>query len=1415
MYKRDIVLKIICFFIFTGLLLFSSSARSQSYLVHTYTENDGLLSSTVYDIAQDTSGVMWFATRRGISGYDGLRWTSYTESDGLSTDSYAFVEADEEGVVWVLSHPPLLSVSSFDGTTWIPHPEPADLTPAFNYTAFEILSDRHQKSIIVGTSSQGVYLYRNDAWKHITLDDGLLSNRVNGIVSFGGNFYVATDNGLSLIRGTGVDNRLNERLPLPSSRIVGIAIEKDIKYAYGHEPIWLLGEDWIGTIEDGKYTLLSQAVETVTDDTYHYIIMRPDSHGGLYYGNPYDLFYLDRSSGSCEHLGQENGLITEGVLSLLIDREENVWVTNIRGVSKIASRRFANYQKVHGLLDNEVTAILEYEPGKLLFGHNNGLTFFDGSNFTTLPFSAEYASHAETRVLDIRSDSEKNMWVAASPLGLARIDQNGITKWYRRNEGLAGSVTSVFVEKSGKVWAALSEGLYALHDDTFARVTTGDLPQAYMRRIFQGPQGSLYFATIYQGVYEYRNEKWYQYVNPAEEAANSVYAVVMDSRGEIWVGTLAGLYRLQNASLVKFETDGFEISRPVYLIIEDNKERLWFGTDNGVIRWDGEHVREYTTYQGFVGRETNRAAGIVDSRGNIWIGTDMGVSCYQEQFDSDYESIPPPQIELLHIEASGVNLFHNTSHELNYDRNNLIFHFRCVSFINEEFILYRCKLDGFETEWTPEYQSADRQIRYTNLKPGHYRFHIQAKNALGVWSPIRSSGVIVIQRPFWMQWWFYILPFMCIGLVFGIVALHISRKRYTSRLEGEIRERTNQLRESEEKYRHLISNATDAIATVDYDGRFLIVNEAAARIMGGEPADFFNKTIWDVFPKEFIDERMKKVRDVFQSGQGYESEMWIPVNGEKQWFRLSMQPIRDQSGKITSVLSISADITERKQAEQALQNSEEMYRTLVETSPDAVTVTDLKGNITYASKQTCELHGYAGGAELIGKNALELVAPEDRQKAIRNTQKTIKEGAVRNIEYTLMKKNGSRFIGELNASLLKDASGEPKAFIATVRDVTEREQLRTQLLQTEKMSALGQLISGVAHELNNPLTGVLGYSQLLLMSPHLSEEAKQSIGKINQEAERARKIIQNLLAFARQQKPEKRRVQINEVINRVLDLRAYEMRVSNIEVVKKFDRKCSSLFIDEHQLQQVFMNIIINAEQAMLEAHGRGRLEVTTSCDPERDVLQISFKDDGPGIADENLSRIFNPFFTTKPVGQGTGLGLSISYGIVEEHGGRITAVSREGQGATFTIELPVGAVVASELAVTPEQPETNFEIDRKRILVVDDEVSIVDLIREALEREGYDVEIAFDGKTALQKIDEDRFDVIICDVKMPHKSGVDIYKYCEENKPAFARHFLFLTGDVVAPESLRFIEENRLPYLSKPFDLRDLVSSVDGFLHT
>ncbi|HZS46582.1 MAG TPA: ATP-binding protein [Blastocatellia bacterium] len=256
--------------------------------------------------------------------------------------------------------------------------------------------------------------------------------------------------------------------------------------------------------------------------------------------------------------------------------------------------------------------------------------------------------------------------------------------------------------------------------------------------------------------------------------------------------------------------------------------------------------------------------------------------------------------------------------------------------------------------------------------------------------------------------------------------------------------------------------------------------------------------------------------------------------------------------------------------------------------------------------------------------------------------------------------------------------------IAVMRDITEEKMLRVQLLQSEKMSAVGQLVSGVAHELNNPLNSVIGYTQLCLENPQFHPDLAPFLECVVSEGLRARKIVQNLLTVSRQHKPEKKLVDLNDVIQLTIDLRAYEMRVSDIEILQEFESNLPLTMCDPHQLQQVFLNIIINAEQAMLAAHGTGRLVVRTLSTPEGKI-QLQFIDNGPGIPADKLSRIFDPFFTTKDVGEGTGLGLSISYGIIKEHGGQIWAQSQQGGGATFIVELPViSASVVNKLDPKP-----------------------------------------------------------------------------------------------------------------------------------
>jgi two-component system NtrC family sensor kinase len=366
--------------------------------------------------------------------------------------------------------------------------------------------------------------------------------------------------------------------------------------------------------------------------------------------------------------------------------------------------------------------------------------------------------------------------------------------------------------------------------------------------------------------------------------------------------------------------------------------------------------------------------------------------------------------------------------------------------------------------------------------------------------------------------------------------------------------------------------------------------------------------------------------------------------------------------------------------------------------------------------------------------------------------------------------------------------------------------VQERLLQSEKMSSVGQLVSGVAHELNNPLTGIMGFAQLLLLR-ELDETARKQVETIYAEAERASKIVSNLLTFARRRRAQKEPANLNTLIERVLELRNYDLRVRNIDVDLALDPALPDTMVDANQIQQVFLNIVINAEQAMKEEDGAGTLRIASKTDGR--TVTVSFEDSGPGMSAETLRRIFDPFFTTKDAGEGTGLGLTISYGIVEEHGGRIWAESEHGRGTRFIIELPVIAGIASAPRESDDGRASSAPVQRKRILVVDDEDSIQQLLTGVLEMDGHDVTIARNGREALDRIGREPFDLIISDIKMPVMGGAELHKKLQESGNPLARRLIFITGDTVAPETRRFLQSVENAVLSKPFRLRDVRETV------
>ncbi len=464
-----------------------------------------------------------------------------------------------------------------------------------------------------------------------------------------------------------------------------------------------------------------------------------------------------------------------------------------------------------------------------------------------------------------------------------------------------------------------------------------------------------------------------------------------------------------------------------------------------------------------------------------------------------------------------------------------------------------------------------------------------------------------------------------------------------------------------------INNAPDMVSYIARDGRVLFVNDSACRALGYSRKEMLVMKAWDIdltasrenWPRAWEEIREKGSLTI-ESRQRTKDGRVLPTE--------SIVIFLEFRG-MQYVCGFSRDISERKRMEAALRQSERDYRNLFENANDAILIFETESEVILeANKKACETYGFERD-EFIGMS-LKLIT-KDVKRGEQQIHELLETGYTKNFETIHFRKDGTP-VNILGGGSLIEYRGRP-AVMAVARDITDVKKLQQQLIQADKLAALGQMIAGVAHELNNPLTSVIGFTQLILMDLSLDEQIRENLEIVRREAERTRKIVQNLLSFSRQHKPSRTEVDVNDLLNNTLDMRAYEMSVNNISVHRNYGL-LPRVMADEHQMQQVFLNIIINAEHAMHSHHLGGTLTLTTGLEKSAtgNIIKIIIEDDGPGITADNLDRLFDPFFTTKPVGKGTGLGLSISYGIIKEHGGSIRAESKPGQGARFIIELPL-----------------------------------------------------------------------------------------------------------------------------------------------
>jgi PAS domain S-box-containing protein len=481
--------------------------------------------------------------------------------------------------------------------------------------------------------------------------------------------------------------------------------------------------------------------------------------------------------------------------------------------------------------------------------------------------------------------------------------------------------------------------------------------------------------------------------------------------------------------------------------------------------------------------------------------------------------------------------------------------------------------------------------------------------------------------------------------------------------------------EAERRYRDLFDSIQEGAFFCDPDGHMVDANHALVQMLGcASLEDLLTKNLFeDLLPPSSRGRLLEELAgaDILRNR---ETEL-RRQNGRPIEALLHVSAVRDPSGTLVQYRGLILDITDQKNSRAALRRERDFNWSILNHTQNIILVLDASGRIAYVNHRAAEI-GYSVEA-LQGLPLARLIHTSHRPIFLEALRTVLESGAVQRLELPFLRREGSMTRFVVHLSSMREKSGDSSSAVVVMTDVTEASLLQAKLAHAEKMAALGQLVSGVAHEVNNPLSGIVGFTDLLLENPELPDFARENLGIILQEAERTRLIVQNMLRFAREMPPQRELVQVNAVLRQTLKLRSYGMSNRNVEILERLAQNLPVVVADPHQLEQVFLNILNNAFDAIEQSGRPGRMEVETRARGEN--VEVHFRDNGPGIS--NADRIFEPFFTTKPVGKGTGLGLSICYGIIQAHDGEILCHNNpNSEGCTFLIRLPVAAISSQGL---------------------------------------------------------------------------------------------------------------------------------------
>jgi len=1204
-------------------------------------------------------------------------------------------------------------------------------------------------------------------------------------------------------------------------------------------------------------------------------ILAGDREHNVWVGTLRGLYRMNQARSSLEPVARD--AIHSEVFAILEDRQGSLWVGASSGMFRLTGGRVASFNSLDGLTDSRVLSLFEDGEGSLWVGTAGGLDRFRDTKVTAFTSKEGLPSDEIRSVIETRDGS---LYVFCNGAALGRI-KNGVATAIPKQKGLPDFYGhAMFESRDGSLWIGLVGGLTRYKDGKFTVYSSDERLSKYFISAISEDEESLIVTTAQTLALRFKNGKVYPFTihgqsTPLSNPGNYTFMIDREPHGTLWFGTVQGLFKFARGEPPEQARQN-QIDFPVTSIFDDQRGSLWLGGRTpGLIRFrvrDGR-VTRYTKQSGLFDDYPSRV--LADDDGNLWVSTPNGIyMASRKELDayadgiatavrptvygtadgmktseaSDPASQPGawraqdgklwfatkkgvvvidpkhlphnnlvPPVVIEEVVADGET--HSARQELQVapGKNRIEFHYTSLSLLIPARVQFKYKLEGYDANWVDA--GSRRVAYYTNLPPGRYRFQVTGSNDDGVWNNAGASIAIYLKPHIYQTAWFY--SFCALAVILCIIAgqrfyTHQLRMR-AEELARVVNERTKDLKDQRAFLRQVIDILPNLVFVKDREGRFTLVNRAIADVFNLPGEGLLGKTDAEVTPHH--DESSAFRRDDLQVLNSMKElviteEKITDTRGQVHWMQTVKRPIADANGSVNHVLGVATDITQRRQVEEQLR----LQAAALESAGNAIVITDRQGITLWVNAAFTKLTGYSA-AEAIGQNPRILQSGQHPRSFYEDMWSKLLAGQIWRGGVVNRKKDGQLYSEEMTITPVRDAQGDIAHFIAIKQDVTEQKELERQLYQAQKMEAVGQLAGGVAHDFNNLMGVILGYSEILEEEFAPADPNRKKVEQMHRAAVRAALLTRQLLAFSRQQVLQPVVMDLNATVVDV-DKMLSRLISEDIKLVTILQPHLGKVKADRTQIEQIIMNLAVNARDAMPQG---GTLTIETS-DVDLDenyarqhavgkpgsYVRLTVSDTGIGIDKEIQAHIFEPFFTTKGVGKGTGLGLSTVYGIVKQSGGYIWVYSEPGQGTTFKVYLPR---IEEALEQSNEEKPASVPRGTETILLVEDAASLLELAREFLESCGYTVLAAGSPAEGIRIVEKHKgpIPLLVTDIVMPEMSGRVLAEKLTALRPSL--RVLYMSGyshDIIDQYGAM---DSGQDYLQKPFTKKDLATKVRELL--